>query len=138
NDTIVPPVVPEGSSDYSRRVVAYINGNEAVTREQLGEFLIARFGPQMLDLLVNRRIIERAAMEKGIEVTEAEIDEAMKNDLKALSVNQGEFVNKILKRYNKTLYEWRQDKIRPSLYLAKMCRERIKVEEEDVKKAFEA
>src|SRR5947208_738455 len=53
------PVVPASTnppSDYSQRVVAYIHGNIPVTREELGDFLIARYGVSKVEPLVNRRI----------------------------------------------------------------------------------
>src|SRR5262245_22710343 len=31
-------------SDYGQRVVAFVHGNVAITREDLGEYLIARYG----------------------------------------------------------------------------------------------
>ena len=52
------PAAP--TSDYSQRVVAYIHGTVPVTREELGEYLIARYGHDRLEMFVNRRIIEIA------------------------------------------------------------------------------
>jgi parvulin-like peptidyl-prolyl isomerase len=135
---VLPPIVTGPASDFSRRIVAYINGNQPITREDLGEYLIARYGAEKLELLINKRIIEQACQAKGIEVTEAEIDAALADDLKSLTVNRDEFVKQVLKRYNKTLYEWRQDKIRPQLYLTKLSRDRVKVEPEDLHNAYDA
>src|SRR5207253_353979 len=58
-----PPALMPGVSDYSRRAVAYIYGNIMVSREDLGEYLIARFGAEKLDLFVNKLIIEHACKE---------------------------------------------------------------------------
>src|SRR5262245_5325847 len=61
-----PPGVPEApssTSDYTRRVVAYIYQNEPVSREELGEYLIARHGPEKLGVLANKGLIERACRE---------------------------------------------------------------------------
>src|SRR5262245_1866589 len=63
------PLGPEPSPDYSRRVVARIFNSVDISREELGEYLIARFGADRLDNLVNQRIIEHACRQKGIEVT---------------------------------------------------------------------
>ena len=49
--------------------VAMIYGNVPVTREELGEFLIARGGYEKVDLLVNKRIIEVEAARRNITVT---------------------------------------------------------------------
>jgi hypothetical protein len=132
------PNVPEPSPDYSRRVVAYIYGNVPITREELGEYLIARLGAEKLELLVNKRIIDRACQEKGIEVTAAEVEAALAEDLKGINIDRAGFVNKVLKQYGKTLYEWKEDVIRPRLLLTKLCRDRVSISEQDLREAFEA
>jgi parvulin-like peptidyl-prolyl isomerase len=125
-------------SDYSQRPVAYIYGTEAITREQLGEYLIQRLGTARLENLINRCIIEHACQQRGIEVTAAEIDAALGEDLEGLKVNLKDFVTKILKHYGKTLYEWKEDVIRPKLLMTKYCRDRVTVTEQDLHQAFEA
>jgi parvulin-like peptidyl-prolyl isomerase len=136
-----PPTAPEASGDYSQRVVAYINGTEQITREDLGEYLIARQGAERLELLVNKRIIDRACREHGVEVTEAEIQAVFAEDLQGMgNLQPGEFVNKILKQYHKTLYEWKEDVLRPKIALTKLCQklDRIHVTDQDLQMAFDA
>ncbi|HEV2948360.1 MAG TPA: peptidylprolyl isomerase [Gemmataceae bacterium] len=125
--------------DYSRQVVAYIYGSIPLTREDLGEYLIARQGADRLELMVNRRIIDLACQKKGIVVTDAEVETALADDLKSMNVlSVKDFVNGVLKRYQKTLYEWKEDVIRPKLALGKLCHDQVKVTEEDLHNAFEA
>jgi hypothetical protein len=128
-------------SDYNQRIVAYIHGNIPITREDLGEYLIARFGAQRVEYLVNRRIIELACQARGITVSDAEVDAQMKEDIasfKGTIPDEKAFVESVLKRYNKTLYEWREDVIRPKLALSKFCRDQITVTDEDIQQAFDA
>lgn len=132
------PGVAAPSSEYAHRVVAYIYDTIPITREELGEYLIARMGKERLGNLVNKRIIEHVCQEKGVEVTPAEVEADLAETLKGLAVNRSEFVNKILKHYNKTLYEWKEDVIKPRLLLTKLCRDRVHVTEEDLQNAFEA
>ena len=133
-----PPPPPAGSSDYASQPVAYVYGAIPITRADLGEYLIARYGADRLDALVNHRIIEHVCQEKGVEVTAAEVEDALADDLKGLSVNKLDFVKKVLKHYNKTLCEWKEDVIKPRLQLAKLCRERITITDEDLHNGFEA
>jgi hypothetical protein len=131
------PFIP--TSDYSRRPVAYIYGTTPITREELGEYLIAREGAERLANLVNRRIIERVAQEKGISVTQAEIEADFAETLKGLGNLQAkEFVDRVLKQYHKTLYEWKEDVIKPRILMSKMCRDRVQVTQEDLQQAFDA
>jgi hypothetical protein len=129
-----------GDPAYQGRVVAYIYGNVPITREELGEYLIARFGAERLEKLVNRRIIEMACRHHGITVSDAEVDAQLKQDIEQFGghITMQQFVDVILKRHNTTLYEYREDVIRPKLALSKFCRGQVQVTEEDIQNAFEA
>jgi hypothetical protein len=127
------------SSDYSKRVVAYIYESIPITREEFGEYLIARCGvADRLNNMVNRTIIEHEAKQRGVEVTAAEVEADFNESLKGINTNKTDFVNKVLLPYNKTLYEWKEDVIRPRLLLVKMCRERVTATEEDLRNAYDA
>lgn len=124
-------------SDYDKRVVAYLHGGKLpITREDLGEYLIARLGAERIELLVNKTIIDQACREKGIEVTAAEVEAALLDDLKVINVNREQFVKNVLKEYRKTLYEWKEDVLRPRLQLQKLCQLSVKVGEDEIQKAF--
>src|SRR5262249_726950 len=56
------------SSDYASRVVAFVHQNQPITRQDLGEYLLARYGPDKLPLLVNKRILDAACQARGIVV----------------------------------------------------------------------
>ncbi|MCI0702161.1 MAG: peptidylprolyl isomerase [Planctomycetia bacterium] len=130
-----PATQPQPAAD--RRTVAYIYGGVSVTREELGDFLIARGGYEKLELLVNKKIIEVEAARRNITVTPIEVRAGLEEDVRGLRIKKEDFVKHILPRYGKTLYEWTEDVIKPRLLLTKMCQDRVKVTEEDLKKAFE-
>lgn len=131
------PSAPAGVSDYAQRVVAYVYESEPITREQLGDYLIDRHGDK-LELLVHRRIIDDACRHYNVEVTSGEIEGALAEELQGFAIDQKTFVNTLLARYHKNLYEWKEDVIRPRLQLTKLCRSRVQVSEDDIRKAFEA
>ena len=118
---------PRRAIDYSKRVVAYIYGNIPITREDLGEYLIARYGAEKLDLLINKKIIEHACKEKGINVTGADIEADYNYMIRQVGIPKKDFVANVLKQYRKTEYEWREDVIRPRLMLTQFCKDRIQV-----------
>jgi hypothetical protein len=134
-----PAPTPPTSSDYSRRVVAYVYDTIPITREELGEYLIARMGAERLRNLVNKRIIEHACQQKGIEVTAAEVEADLAETLKGMQLEQKRFVDDVLKKqYHKTLYEWKEDVIKPKLLMTKLCRDHVHATEEEIQKAYEA
>jgi len=118
--------------------VAYIHGKKVVTREELGEYLIARYGAEKLEFLVNSRIIAHACKERNISVSDEEIEAGMEADLKAFNVDRKHFEKNLLSKMGKNLYEWREDVVKQRLLMTKMCKSRVKCTEDDVKKGFEA
>src|SRR5258706_9904862 len=123
--TVVPAA---GSSDYSQRVIAYIHGNIPITREEFGEFLIARNGQNKVELFVNRKIIETECAKLHVIVTPEEVEAAINDDLATMNLDRATFVKQFLmKQYNKTLFEWKEDVIKPRLLLSKLCMHQIKV-----------
>lgn len=137
-----PPTTPvsTGTLTAAQRPVAYIYGNIPVTREQLGEYLIARGGYEKVDLLVNKMIIEKACAEANppVVVTPQMMEAVFNDDLKGLTISKEDFCKYMLPRYGqKTLYEWMEDVIKPRLQLGELCKGRVKVSDEDLKIQFE-
>ena len=134
-----PTLVDPKGKDYGSRPVAYIYANVAVTRADLAEFLIARGGHEKVELLVNKMIIEEEAKRRKITVTPQEMEAAFKADLNISNppIRKEDFINLILPKYNKTYFEWMEDVVRPRLILGKMCADRIKVTDDDLKRIFE-
>ncbi len=131
-------------ADYHSRIVAKIYGSVPVTREELGEYLIARFGAERLEFLINRKIVEQACQHQKIAVTDAEVEAQLEEDLRNFRKGFGqhlsreEFANQILKKFNKSLYEWKEDVIRPKLLMTKLVRPTVIVTEKDLREGFDA
>ncbi len=120
------------------RVVAYLYGNQAIAREEFGEYLIKQYGRDKIRLYVNKRIIESAAAKRNVVITPQEIDAVIEQDCGKLGVNKAQFISTILKqKYNVSLQEWREDVIKPRLMLQAMCKDRIKIDEGELKKVYE-
>jgi len=135
------PQIPEApvldGGEYAKCPVASINGL-LVTRQMFGEYLIER-QPDRLENLVNRKIIEMAYQQQGFPpVTQAEIEASFREDLKKINVNAREFITNVLKRYNKTLFEWKEDVIRPRLMMKRFCEAQVKIDAGDLQKAYDS
>ena len=48
------------------------------------------------------------------------------------------FVENVLKQYKKTLFEWKEDVVRPKLLMGKLVRDRVKVTEEEIQACYDA
>ncbi len=135
-----PAALPPVAASESTRTVATITtagGVVAISQEEFGKFLTDRGGADKLELYVNKRIIEMAAAEKGVTLTKQEMEAALKKDMDGITVNYKDFVNIVLPKYGKTLYEWMEDVIRPRLLLEKMSAGEVQVADADLKIEFE-
>jgi hypothetical protein len=138
------PAVPAPGSvnEYTATIVASFNEHGSrsttITREELGEHLIARKGVEKLDTLINNRIVEKACKERGITVDGGEVEQRLMEDLKGINIDRAQFVKQFLRRANKNLYEWRQDVLRVQLLLTKLCRDRVTITEPEIRDGFAA
>ncbi|HEY7327609.1 MAG TPA: peptidylprolyl isomerase [Gemmataceae bacterium] len=128
----------EPSQRY-HQVIAVYNGQTPITREDFGEFLIGRYGADQIEFLINRLIIDKACQARSISVTPEEIEASLNDDLKKMgSIDLKVFEKDFLGPYNKNIYEWREDVVRPRLLMAKLCRDGVKVTDQDLQQSFEA
>jgi parvulin-like peptidyl-prolyl isomerase len=132
----LPPCEP---SQRHRQVIAVYNGQTPITREDFGEFLISRYGGEQIEFLINRIIIDKACQARSITVTPEEIEASLNDDLKKMgSIDLKVFEKDFLGPYNKNIYEWREDVVRPRVLMAKLCRDGVKVADQDLQQSFEA
>jgi foldase protein PrsA len=127
------PVVQVG---VDQNIVADVNG-VLITRQQLAEELIARKGRSQLSALVNRTMIEQACKAKGITVDDKEVQAELVAQMNAArSPSIQDFEKDILAPMKTTLYEYREDLLRPRLMLEKYAKAQLTVTEEDLKREF--
>src|SRR5262249_54235111 len=117
--------------------IAAIFGAGPIPREERADPLLARLSADRLQAFINQRIIEHACRQKGIVVTEAEVDDAWKEDLANVGGSDKD-LQTLLGKYQKTLSEWKEDVIRPRLLMTKLCRQGVCVTEQDLRNAFAA
>lgn len=129
------------ASKSSGRVVAYLYDTVPVSREEFADYLIARVGPEKLDYMLSRKIVEMECRKHGIYATDAEVEERFQKELRSFgptALTREQFINGVLKQVKKTEYEWREDVIRPELMMKKLVRQTIKVTDKDIQEGFEA
>jgi hypothetical protein len=127
--------------DTSGRVVAYIYGDRPIYRDELGEYLIDRFGAERIDFLVNRRVVEEECRSKGIEIRDVDVENQLREDIRVFgggNMTAEQFEKQVLVKFKKTLFEWKEDVIKPKLALQRLVEPTITVSPEDVQREFEA
>lgn len=134
---VLPPVPAATDGTRTVATISGPGGTIAITQEEFGKFLTDRGGADKLELYVNKRIIEAAAAEKGLSITKQEMEAALKKDMEGITVKYEDFVNIVLPKYGKSLYEWMEDVVRPRLLLEKLSAGEVQVNDDDLKIQFE-
>lgn len=111
-------------------------GREYISMEDLAQECVAREGEEVLENLINRKIIQQACEAQGIEITENEVNAEIVKISKKFSLAPDEWL-KMLKAERKiNPDQYRRDIIWPMLALRKLAGEEVKVSADDLKKAF--
>jgi len=125
-------------------VAAQINGNQVTVRE-LAERCIERYGEQVLEGTINRRLIEQACRKQNVAVSDAELDQeiarvaAASLPLKADgSPDVESWIKMITERQGISAEIYRRDSVWPSVALKKLAGGSVQVTEDDLKKGYEA
>ncbi len=126
--------VPVNPSD----AIAVVNG-EAISRQQLADECVARKGEEILETLVNRKLIEQAMKAKKIEVTAAEIDQEIDNvAARVAHVSREAWLRTLDKEKGISPVQYARDIIYPALALRKLASNRVQVTDKDMNDSFEA
>ena len=137
-----PVPAPSPASGLPARPVAVVHANIEITHDEFGKFLMDRGGADKLEIFVNKKIIELEAKRLGLTVTDTELKAAFKQSVATsgedgVVITEKDFIRGVLPKYGKSLYEWMEDIERPRLLLTKMCRNRIKISEADLKVQYD-
>jgi RNA polymerase sigma factor (sigma-70 family) len=142
-DDIKPPakadaqVKPTTAAEKAKpNAVATINGNEEISREEFGEYLIRKHGAKEIEGFVSQKVVESEARKRGVKVSDAELQEAMAREIRYFAHRNMDFRKAVLLQTGMTEEEWQQDILHRQVILEKLCSEDVTVTDDDLKTAF--
>jgi parvulin-like peptidyl-prolyl isomerase len=125
-------------------VAALING-QPVTLRQLAEECTDRHGRDVLEGMINRKLIEQACQRAHVTVSpqdlDAEVARAAGRMVKPLpdgSPDVKAWLELVAKRQGVSVELYRRDAVWPSVALEKLAAGKVEVTEEDLKRSFES
>ncbi len=110
---------------------------EFITYDELAAECISRHGKDILDNLINRKIIQQACDNQGIEISEAEVSREIKKTADKFNLAVDQWLSMLEAERNVTPMQYRRDIVWPMLALRKLAGEDIKITKADVKRAWE-
>lgn len=131
-DTRQPGAAGRPSAVYMARV------NKAlISQEDLAQECIARYGQEVLENIINRTIIQQACAEANVTVSEAEVNNEIRNIAKRFGIPVDTWLKMLQEERGLTPAQYQRDVIWPMLALKKLAREEVgDVADEDLKRAF--
>jgi parvulin-like peptidyl-prolyl isomerase len=126
----VPP--PKASPmDKIPPVVAVVNG-QTITREKLAQDCIVRFGPIVLDNLLNKYLILQACKAKGIVITQADVNNELSRMSNKFGLNTKLFLEAMEKNRGIAPEQLAAEVVWPMLALRALAEDKIKVAPEEI------
>ena len=120
----------------TRRPLARV-GAQVIPWEIVAEECMLRHGEDILENIINRTIIYQACQERGIQVTNEEVDQEISRIAKKFNLTPDNWYAMLQTERNLSPMQYRRDVIWPMLALKKIAGNKVDVTEVDLQKAFE-
>ncbi len=125
-----------GEQDSKRTRKVAVVGKEIISYDELAAECVQRFGKDVLDNLINRKIIQQACDNQGIEISDAEVSKEIKKNADKFGLQVDQWMGMLESERNVTPMQYRRDIIWPMLALRKLAGEEVKISKADIDKAF--
>ena len=125
--------VPVNPSDP----IAIVN-NQIISRQQLADECVAREGKKILEILINRSMIEQALARGKMSVTAAEIDEEIDTVAGRFGIDRKSWLMTLDKERGISPAQYAREIIYPALALRKLSSNKVQVTDKDLQDAFES
>ncbi|MEM8678409.1 MAG: peptidylprolyl isomerase [Planctomycetota bacterium] len=118
-------------------VVAIVNG-EKITREHLARECIRRFGEEVLESEVNKRLILEECKKQQIAISQGEVEEEIVRMAAKFGLPKAKWLEMLEDERDISADQYRRDIVWPTLALRRIAQGNLDVNQEELAKAFES
>lgn len=119
-----------------QKIVAVVNRQE-ITRDELAQQCLWHYGSEVLESLVNKRLILQHCKERQIQVTRKEVDEEIARIARRFGLPADQWLKMLQEERRITPTQYGRDIVWPTLALRKLAASRLEVTHEELIKAYE-
>lgn len=119
------------------KVVANVNGQD-ITREQLAQECLRRYGTDVLESLVNKQLIWQECQKRGIAITNQDVEDEVNRMAAKFGLATSRWLQMLHDERGITPDQYRREIIWPTLALRLLARDEIQVSQAEMQKAFES
>jgi len=131
------PAGPAAPAAKTLQVVAAVNG-EQVTRQELADECLLRYGNDVLESIINKHLIWQACKQQGIEITDQDVEEEIGRAAGKFGLSAGRWLTLLQQERDISPEEYRREIIWPALALRRLAAKDLVVTPEELQKAMEA
>jgi foldase protein PrsA len=125
-----------GSGEQAPKKTVARVGKDQITYDELAAECVRRFGEEILDNLINRKIIQQACDAQGIEISEAEVRKEIKKTSADFGLDEKQYLQMLEAERKITPTQYARDIVWPMLALRKLAGDEVKVTKKDLDEAF--
>jgi parvulin-like peptidyl-prolyl isomerase len=137
------PTVQKASAEEPRYerpnhdVMAVVNGQD-IRRDSLAHACMERYGKEVLESIVNKRLILHHCKNRNIEVTREEINAEIDRMAKRFKIGREQWLELLEKERGINEQEYVRDILWPTMALRKLAADQISATPDEVQKAYES
>ncbi len=132
-----PVVAPPSPMERIPKVVALVNG-QTITREKLAQESLRRFGPIVLDNLLNKYLILQACKAQGINITQADVNNEIARTSNKFGLSTKLFLEAMEKERDISPEQYSSEIVWPMLALRALAADKIKVTPQEIDSVMQA
>jgi parvulin-like peptidyl-prolyl isomerase len=117
-------------------VMAIVNGKD-INRKDLTDACIRRYGKDVLESLVNKRLILNHCEKRGIKVTNDEITAEIDRMAQRFQLGRQQWLDLLQKERGVSPQEYARDIVWPTLALRKLANDQLTVSPQEIDRAYE-
>jgi parvulin-like peptidyl-prolyl isomerase len=118
-------------------VMAVVNGQD-IRRDALATACVERFGEDVLEGLVNKRLILHYCQNRQIAVTDADIDAEIDRMAARFKIGREQWLQMLERERGINVQQYKRDILWPTIALRKCAADQLVVSEDELNKAYEA
>jgi parvulin-like peptidyl-prolyl isomerase len=131
------PAQSGGATSSQQQTVAVVN-NEPIPRQDLAQACLSQYGKEVLEGVMNKYLIKTYCEQKGIKVSNEDVDEEIAKMAKKFSIPVDQWLQMLQQERNIKPEQYRSDVIWPTLALRKLAAARIQPTPQEIDEVFEA
>lgn len=128
---------PKNPMESLPKVVAVVNG-QTISREQLGDACLRRYGSVVLDNLLNKHLILQACAAKGIQVTQADVNDEITRVSQKFGLTTTLFLQALHEERDITPEQYASEIVWPMLALRALAADKIQVSNEEIERVIQS